>query len=211
MGYFYKMFQADVFILSNDVPYAPRNMDNYNYIKNPQGRHRITMPISANEGDILETVMIRKDTDLLNRLRENIYQNYRRAPYFDLIYPDILDIFEWGFDRLVPFNVQGIGFLANKFGYKGRIEFAPKTGLKRDERIFRLCEICGADTYLSGHGAAAYHDPAAFAVRGIRLMYVDYEPVEYPQRFGPFESNLSVLDWIFNMGYILPEGWVKNG
>jgi hypothetical protein len=74
-----------------------------------------------------------------------------------------------------------------------------------------MCRYFGADTYLAGSGAAAYVDEAEFAAAGINLVYSDYsyDMVQYPQRYGEFIPNLSVLDWIFNMGYTLPEGWLS--
>lgn len=46
-------------------------------------------------------------------------------------------------------------------------------------------------------------------LRGIDLIYTDYEPVQYQQLYGEFIPNLSVLDYIFNCGYELPRGWKK--
>ena len=79
----------------------------------------------------------------------------------------------------------------------------------KDERIFQMCEKLGADVYLSGRGAAAYHQPEEYERRGIDLIYTDYEPVRYPQLHGEFVENLSVLDYIFNCGYELPRGWIR--
>jgi hypothetical protein len=207
LGFFHKMKKADIFILSHDVPYAPRNMDNYNYIKSVRGKHRITLPIDAKEGEILSNVKLRNDEDLKRRLMENIRQNYRRCLGYEAVMYDFLEVMGLRFKYLVDFNEYAIRKIADRFGIKTTIDRPPITGLKRDERIFRLCELYDTDTYLSGHGAAAYHDPNEFAVRGIKLIYTDYKPPMYPQRFGPFIENLSVLDWLFNMGYTFPEGW----
>jgi hypothetical protein len=207
MGFFYKMVKADVFLLSYDVAYAPRNMNNYNYIKNPQGKHRITRPITAHEGDNLGTVRLRNDEDMIRRLQDNVWQNYRHCRYFDDVWDTFYFTLHEPYRFLVEYTTKIIRDIAKRLLLKTTIDVAPYTRLKRDERIFRLCELYGADTYLSGHGAAAYHDPNEFAVRGIKLIYTDYKPPVYPQRFGPFIENLSVLDWLFNMGYTLPEGW----
>ena len=97
------------------------------------------------------------------------------------------------------FNIKPLAILrASVLGIQGH----------KDERIFQMCEETGADTYLSGRGAADYHQPEEYMLRGIDLIYTDYEPAQYQQLYGEFIPNLSVLDYIFNCGYELPRGWI---
>lgn len=71
-----------------------------------------------------------------------------------------------------------------------------------------MCERMGADTYYSGTGAKAYHEEARYREKGINLVYSDYEPVVYHQKYEPFLPDMSVIDYIFNEGYRIPEVWL---
>ena len=64
--------------------------------------------------------------------------------------------------------------------------------------------------YLTGPSAKNYLDVRLFEAAGIEVTYPDYNYPEYPQLYGNFEPNLSILDLLFNTGseagqYIWPE------
>ena len=63
--------------------------------------------------------------------------------------------------------------------------------------------------YYSGEGGRAYNDEKLFNDHGVRIEYSDYRPVQYKQVGRPFIENLSVLDYIFNVGFEIPKEW-KN-
>lgn len=68
--------------------------------------------------------------------------------------------------------------------------------------------LCKADTYYSGTGAKAYHDEERYRKNGINLVYSDYQPVVYQRKYKPFLPNMSVIDYIFNAGFRIPEVWL---
>ena len=214
MGYFYKIAKSDYFVFSDEVAFSNSksgDMHNYNYIKGPQGKTRITLPVSkpANGFPIAE-VRICYDRKQVNGVLAAIRQYYGKAPFFEEAFGDILGAFDYGHEFLADFNFHVIVGICVKFGIM-KPTLARSWGYPgvKDERLVNMCRRHRADTYLSGSGAAAYHDVSFFTDNGIGLVYSDYVPPVYPQRYGEFIPNLSVLDWIFNMGYTLPEGWLK--
>ena len=94
---------------------------------------------------------------------------------------------------LMGANIMALMFHAADLIVLG--QFAP-----REIRTAATAAV-GATAYLSGNGARAYQVDEHFAARGIDLRYVDYHSFPYPQLFGEFVPNLSVLDYIFNCGY----------
>jgi len=75
-------------------------------------------------------------------------------------------------------------------------DFGQKTDL-----IVDVCKALDADTYLSGTGGGkAYNDEAVMKQHGIRLVYSDFVHPVYPQFWGDFIPNLSILDLLFNCG-----------
>ena len=59
----------------------------------------------------------------------------------------------------------------------------------------------GATTYVSGPAAKEYIVPERFDEARIALEWKDYSGYpQYPQRFPPFEHQVSVLDLLFNVG-----------
>jgi len=54
--------------------------------------------------------------------------------------------------------------------------------------------------YFTGKGARKYQDEETFKKNGIEIVYQEIEVPEYPQRFGEFVPNLSIIDMLFNIG-----------
>ncbi len=70
-------------------------------------------------------------------------------------------------------NENLILHILDRFGIKPlAILRASALGIQghKDERIFQMCEETGADTYLSGRGAANYHEPYEYMLHGIDLI-----------------------------------------
>jgi hypothetical protein len=212
MGYFYKIAKSDIFVILHDVKFSNKkngDMHNYNYIKCPQGKQKITLPVTYQPGAMIKDVLVYHDEKHVRKLLTSIKQYYGKTPFFEDVFTDFQSMFHIGFNLLADFNVCAIMNFCIKFGIKTRLEWSPGFTSKKNARLIDMCKHFSADTYLCGTGAAAYIDPEEFGYAGIKLAYSDYSPQVYPQRYGEFIPNLSVLDWVFNMGYTLPEGWLK--
>ena len=74
--------------------------------------------------------------------------------------------------------------------------------METDAYILALLKAVGADAYVSGQGEGSlrYIRPAAFAERRIGLYFYDFTLAAYPQLWGEFSADLSVLDVLFNCG-----------
>lgn len=216
MGFFYKAARCDTLVFSDDVLYSKKGMHNWNRIKTPVGSQKLTVPVHSHHDLRLCEITMADIAYGIRGVVKTVDQNYRRAPHYDegSLILGIMSQFAT-FPRLdmVEFNATIIQFIMECFGIKPRTLLASKylhlTG-RKDERIFQMCEELGADIYLSGTGACDYHQPEEYAAHGIELVYTDYRPVEYPQLYGPFVPNLSVVDYVFNCGFTLPEEWRRD-
>jgi hypothetical protein len=63
-----------------------------------------------------------------------------------------------------------------------------------------LVTTVGGATYISGPSAAAYLDEDLFRSRGISLEYKSYDYPPYPQLWGDFIGEVTILDLLFNTG-----------
>lgn len=217
MGYFYKMSMCDTFVFSDDVLYSKKGMHNWNTIKTPGGPQKLTIPVHAHHDLNLCEITVSDIRRSLTGAAKTIEQNYRRAPHYDegLCIIEAMSRYAEK-DRLLmrDFNIALTVSIMERFGIRPRILVASADlhlGGQKDKRILRMCDETGADVYLSGRGAADYHRPHEFELHGVELRYTDYQPVEYPQLYGPFVKNLSVIDYVFNCGFTLPDWRRENG
>lgn len=71
---------------------------------------------------------------------------------------------------------------------------------KKNELIIELCKKLNAVTYLSGYGGRKYMDENKFFANNIKVKYFHCENKSYPQFWGNFLPNLSVIDLLLNCG-----------
>jgi hypothetical protein len=65
----------------------------------------------------------------------------------------------------------------------------------------QLCELLGADRYLTGPAGLGYLETHRFRERDIAIDVIDYGVYpEYPQPSTPFDHGVSVLDLMVGVG-----------
>lgn len=213
MGFFYKIANCDVLVFSDDVQFSKKGMHNWNRIKTSGGVQKLTVPVHAHHDTLLKDVTMVDLQHDYNRIAKTIQQNYQKAPHQDegkFILTMLEILAEKKSLSLAEMNITINKALIEKFDLDPIIQIASRdlclTG-RKDERIFQMCEKLDADVYLSGTGAVSYHQSEEYLLRGINLVYSDYQPTVYPQLYGEFIPNLSVLDYVFNCGFSLPTEW----
>ncbi|MBI4708045.1 MAG: WbqC family protein [Candidatus Omnitrophica bacterium] len=205
LGYFDKIRKSDCFVFLDDVQYKKREYENRNKIKASDGAHWLTVPV------ITKGAYFQKINDVLiddtQRWQEKHYKaiefSYHKAPDFKRYLPFLEEVFirrKW--EKLVDLNIFIIKFVLKELeiGTTISLESEIAAGGQSTDRIINICRKLGCDSYLSGMGGSAYLVEEKFSSAGIKLIYQDFKHPEYPQQFGGFESNLSVIDLLLNCG-----------
>lgn len=212
MGFFYKMFKSDIFVIDDDVQFSKGGWHNYNYIKVGKDRHRITVPVSFKHGDLINEVIIDYTRNWQMKMLKTLKMNYSKAMFFDEVY----EFFSWHILSspmcLVDLNVKMLIEIKERFGIETKVLIASKdipTDKKNNDRNVFQCLKVGSNIYYSGIGGKEYNDLLLYKKNGIKVVYTDYKPVEYKQQKWNFIPNLSVLDYLFNEGFKLPKEWEK--
>lgn len=210
LGYFFKILNSDVFILFDTVQYARgKHYGNRNQIKTPQGPQWLTVPI-LKRSDLIpySEIMIDESQYWAQKHWRSIDFAYRKAPFFERYSPNLRELYlgqKWR--MLVDFNSAMLQFSLNALGITTRVIRASALQVERmnmetDEYIFALLKAVDAESYISGQGAGSlrYIKADEFGARKVRLMFYDFASTAYPQLWGDFVADLSVLDILFNRG-----------
>lgn len=207
LGYFYKMWESDIFVLLDSVQY-PRGQSfaNRNRVKTHNGTTWLTIPVSipsGEKGKVPYNKVKIVNTKWKRKHLRTLQMNYKKADYYDEIYPILEEQIEKHID-FTELNIALIKRIATYLELKTRLvrlsnllnEFGDKT-----ELIIDICKELEADTYLSGTGGGKeYNDEELLNENDIELRYSEFEHPEYPQLWEGFESNLSIIDLLFNCG-----------
>lgn len=206
LGFFQRLLQADIYIVMDNVQFVrgSRSMTNRDKIKTANGESWINVGIQkpAYKCKINE-VQILQDTQWRVRSLNLIKENYRRADFFDEIYPYLDELYSLKCDKMIEFNMASIKMLIELFGIE-EIELKCASELavtgRSNELIINLVKAVGCHRYLSGIGARNYYIPEMYEEAGIEVVWQEFEHPVYKQQFGEFIPYLSSIDLLLNCG-----------
>ena len=205
IGFFYKWMVADIFVMLDDVQFSNNSLINRNKIKTSQGEQWITVPVMRRgrfRQQINETRILR-DPKWIKKCLGSLKMNYSNSPFFSKYYPKIQELISQNQERLVELNISLLKWIVNEISID--VPFLRSSELKcisgnSTERLVSICKALGADKYYCGFGGNKYHNEDLFKEMQIQLIKTDFLHPTYPQSWGRFIPNLSVLDLMFNCG-----------
>lgn len=204
-GYFDLIAAVDEFIIYDDMQYTRRDWRNRNQIKTPQGRQWLTVPVQV-KGKYHQKIRDTEidGTDWAENHWRTIAQNYAKAPHFKTTAQWLEPIYrDESFTHITQLNVRLIRAICESLGIYTKISMSWDHELAdgRTERLANLCRQCGGTEYISGPSARGYVDDDVFKRLGIKVTWFDYlNYPSYPQLWGDFVHEVSILDLILNCG-----------
>lgn len=209
LGYFDQMAAADVFVHYDDVQYSRKSWHSRNRVKTPAGADWLSVPVEHAGGRpvSIQDARIAHGVAWAKRHLGMIQASYRTAPYFNDVYPWLVDLLSFPWDSLRHLNIQLAMTLAGFMGLESPdlvlcSDLEIPMDLDTTARPLRVCQAVGATRFICGPTAKAYINPGAFADAGIELVWHDYQPAEYLQLWPAqgFIPRLSALDALMMLG-----------
>jgi len=211
LGYFFKIAYTHKFVFL-DVVAFPRggSFVNRNYIKTQNGPAWLTVPVltSGRSGQLIREVKLHNLRNWTDRHLRTLRSNYGRAPYFKETFA-LLEPHYRGNNvdgqLLADFNIELICSIAAHLGICAQFVRASELSVlgQRTDLIRDICQAIGATTYLAGTGwAKSYQEDTKLEDAGITPVYSRFSQPRYPQLFGEFVENLSIVDVLMNCGHL---------
>ena len=206
LGFFHRLLHANLYIVLDDVQFVKgtsQSWMNRDKIKTSNGEQWLTVNVKkAPTGTNINKILL---NDTLNWKKQNLdllSANYKKAEYFDEIYPYIEKLYNSKHVKLSDFNMNSIHMLNKLFDINIDIVYSSNliTTRTKSERLVELLTQVNATHYLSGVGARDYHEDKPFDDANIKVLWQDFEHPTYPQLHGEFIPYLSSIDLLFNCG-----------
>lgn len=207
LGYFYKIWRSDLFVLLDNVQFPKESPAARNFIKGKNGsKVMLSVSVKKSKSAFQNYNELELDYDSkwnikhLNQLKDA----YAKAPFFKSLFPEVEAILKEKHENLATLNIKMIGWMMEQLAITTPVKIVSQfdTGSfgTRNERNLNICLHFGATNYLSGGGAKKYNNEAIYKEKSVNLVYSDYASKVYPQINGEFIPNLSTLDVLFNCG-----------
>jgi WbqC-like protein family len=199
---------ADVFVHYDDVQFSKGSFVNRVQIKTALGKCWMSVPLEdLHLGQRIDEVQIAaiekwrgKHMDLLN-------SSFEGAPYARDALGLAEEIYSAGYPHIGALARASLLALCRYFGIEYTTRFLDVAELaipgSSSDRVLAVVRKLQGSVYITGHGAARYLDHEAFDRAGVRVEYMSYRCLPYPQRHGEFTPYVSGLDLVANCG---PDG-----
>lgn len=219
IGYFQLVNEADIFILYDKVTYRKSSWLNRNRIKE-KGNYNpvyITVPVkNPSSYNLIEEIEISENNDWKTKLKNLIYYNYKKAAFFDEVYPLIVDLIFHEESSLHLFNINILTKLCSKLCITTPVitqheqhniiesglinRDIPKENIKQ-QRVVELCNLYDASVYINPINGMDLYCFDFFTQNNKNLIFLKTDFIEYSQFKAPFQENLSIIDVLMHNGF----------
>lgn len=204
-GVFDMINLVDVFVFLDDVQYTKHDWRNRNKIKTSNGTQWLTVPLKSNS--IKQKIFEVEVSDKVNWSKKHYYSflaNYAKANYFkkyEFLIEDFYIKNQW--KKLNELNIYTTKKISEIL--KINTEFIRSSELNistqdKNQRLIDIIKYLNGKIYVSGPAAKNYIDIEKFKQNNIDIYFMNYNYPEYPQLYGKFIHEVTVLDVIFNCG-----------
>lgn len=207
LGYFQMLKYADLFVLYNDVNFIERGWINRNYILTDKGKSLFTVPLNkASSNKLINEVEVICNNKRFGNILKSIQQNYRKAIYFNEVFPLIEKVFD--IDKPISVDLlakKSIMMAVNYLNINTTIQFSSNIKYNRDaDKVTKLIEIAkygNAKTVVFPSGSRQLYSDTDFIIHGIKSLAItprfeSYHQVNTPNEFVP---SLSIIDILMNV------------
>ena len=204
LGFFEQMYQADVFVIYDEVQYDKRSWRNRNRIRTADGWCWLTVPVLTKGVFTQKITEVRVNNDLPWKRKhwKALLVNYQNTPYFKKYADFFEDVYKKNWEYLQDLDVEIIKYIKDDLGIRAPLDFLSSHEIEgaSTTRVVNLLLKLGADEFYNGAAGRRFFDEELFRKNNIRLIYQDYNHPVYKQRFPGFIPHLSIVDLMFNHG-----------
>lgn len=199
IGYWQLMNAVDKYVIYDDVNYIKGGWINRNQILMSGKPNIINLKMNgASSNKLINEVSVDNNSIWKNKLLKTIEYSYKKAPYFEVVFPIIKDIIFYDEINLAINLANSIKRIAEYLDIK--TEFILSSNIEKDnnlkgqDKIIEICKILNASEYYNAIGGLELYSTENFESNGIELKFLRTEFIEYEQFSNEFISNLSIID-----------------
>lgn len=218
VGYFDMIGRVDEFILQDDVQYTPKNWRNRNLIKTQSGQQWLTIPVNKSADNRINSTIVMPGWT--KKHLKAIHVNYKKAKHFDSVYPWLEEIYTKANNLkfLSAINFLFLHEICEKLTLNTKLSYSTDyftqeelNMMEKNEEMLKLCQKSNATDYITGPSAQVHMDLSILTKNDLPIEIMNYSDYEaYPQLFGEFIQNVTILDLLLNLGFEKSCNYMKS-
>ena len=198
IGYWQLINLVDQFVIYDDVDFIKGGYINRN-------------SLLVNKSNFLFTLSLKKSStnkkineiflgDINFKILKTIKQSYKKAPFFNDVFPLIEDIFcyeEKNLALFISYSLKKISKYLNidtDFIFSSSLNYNKESSA--ENKVINICKILNSNNYVNSYGGLFLYNKDNFIKQNIVLSFLKTNKYSYRQFKNPFVSNLSIIDII---------------
>ena len=199
LGYWQTLNAVDKYVIYDDVNYIKNGWINRNNILLNKQKHLITIPLDGASPFLLINQI--KTTPRLNekeKLLKTIEAAYKKAPYFDVVFPMVHDVIMEDSCLIINALVKQFKSICKYLDIKTELivssTMEKNNELKAQDKVIHICKLLGGTQYINAIGGQELYNFEDFKKNGLELSFLKTEFTPYKQFKNEFIPGLSMID-----------------
>ena len=214
IGYFQLINYVDQFVIYDTIKYTKKGWINRNRYLLGCKETIFTIPLKSGSSSLFINERFICETFDRNAFLRRVSEGYRRAPFFEEVYPLVEDIVNTEERNLFEYIYKSItkivNFLSiNTIIYKSS-DIESSKNLMSAERVLGICKDLKADEYINPIGGVDLYSKQEFLSQGISISFLKSVVDDYEQFGCEYHPNLSVIDILMHLGKSRVKNIISN-
>lgn len=199
IGYWQLLNAVDKYVIYDDVNYIKGGWVNRNRILiNGQPSYFNVPVIGATPFKKINEIEVNLDERLMNKNLRSLEGAYKKAPYFNDVYPILEKIVTYKEKNLAKYLINSIKEICNYLDINTEIfvssELNKNTDLDREHKLIDIIKGLDGTEYYNAEGGQELYSFEDFAEENIKLSFLKSNKIEYKQFKNDFQPFLSIID-----------------
>lgn len=201
-GFYARLIHSDLMIILDRTQFARGfTFVNRNRLKGPQGEIWVTVPLKKKGLGLqkISQLHLARPESWGYKFLSLLRHYYGHSLYYERTVSDLEKILREAGDNFLQLALKTSRLLAEYFGLETPFQLQSEMGLelKGTELLVELALRAGAGELLLPYLADRHLNLEVLNRAGLKVIYLKYHQIPYPQFWGNFIENLSTLDlWL---------------
>jgi hypothetical protein len=200
IGYWQLINAVDTFVIYDNIQFSKKGWFHRNNFLMNGKKTLFTIPLKK-DSNTLNVVNRYLSDDSEKQIKKIIYQiknSYRKAPYFDNVFPVIETILLNQEKNLFSYIIYSIEMICDYLEIDTNIVKSSTINidhnLRSQDKVIAINKILKSTKYINSIGGADLYDRGDFKEEAIELRFLESEVVNYRQFNNEFIPCLSIVD-----------------
>jgi len=205
LGYFQLVKAVDTFVFFDDVNFIKRGWIHRNQVLQQAEPQLFSIPLSkASQNRKIYEIGLADFDKWRGEFLKMLEHSYKKAPFFQDVYAWLSRFlhaksYETISDLAIESVRETMAYLQVEANFlkSSEIPYRKEDGTPAQEKIFSICQMLGADTYINPKNGVELYQKEGFTSRNMDLYFIGMNPIHYQQfkkdAFVPYLSMLDVL------------------